>query len=215
MRPNRFVPTLLLVTLGLSAGAHAALIDRGGGLIYDDGRNITWISPNEVSVYATAPVAPGWAAANDWANQVVYAGFDDWRLPATVYPDATCEVTANAIGANCRGSELGHLYYEVFGGTALQPLPASANLTLLPVNSLAPYWSSTPSASAGFAYRFSMNTLQDGYGYQAERNTGFGTGSIVLVRSGDVAVVPIPALGWMVGVGFLGLVRVGRKKRAA
>jgi hypothetical protein len=214
MRSSRFIQALLLAILGLSSGAQAALVDRGGGLIYDNSRDITWISPNQTSVYANAPISPGWAAANDWANQVVYAGFDDWRLPSTVYPDATCEVAANAIGANCTGSELGHLFYEVFGGTALQPLPASANLTLLPVNSLAPYWSSTPSATAGFAYRFSMNTLQDGYGYQAERNTGFGTGAIVLVRSGDVAVVPIPALGWMVGVGVLGLMHVGRKKRA-
>jgi hypothetical protein len=213
MQPLRFLQALLLAVPGLMTGAHAALVDRGSGLIYDDARNITWLSPNELSAYSTAPISPGWAAANDWANGVVYAGFDDWRLPATVYPDATCEVAASAIGANCTGSELGHLFYEVFGGTALQPLPASANLALLPVNSLAPYWSSTPSATAGFAYRFSMNTLQDGYGYQAERNTGFGTGAIVLVRAGDVAVVPIPAVGWMVGVGLLGLMGVGRKKK--
>jgi hypothetical protein len=212
MRPSRVLPILLLATLGLAATAQAALIDRGGGLIYDSDRDITWISPNTFAVYGSAPFSPGWAAAVAFAEGVSYAGFDDWRLPTSVYPDATCEVAFNATGANCTGSELGHLYYEVFGGTALQPLPASANLTLLPVNSLAPYWSSTPSATAGFAYRFSMNTLQDGYGYQAERNTGFGTGAIVLVRSGDVTTVPVPALGWMVGAGVLALFRASRRR---
>ena len=208
----RAVFLAVLATTGSVGIADAALIDRGGGLIYDTARDLTWISPTTSAVYGSAPVSPGWAAAVAFAEGVSYAGFDDWRLPATVYPDATCEVPSSAIGANCTGSELGHLFYEVFGGTALQVLPSSANLTLLPVNSLAPYWSSTPTSIAGFAYRFSMNTLQEGYGYQAQQNTGFGSGAIVLVRNGDVAAVPIPAVGWLVGAGFFGVLRVARRK---
>ena len=212
MQNLRAILLTFFAATGLAGAANAALIDRGGGLIYDTARDLTWISPNTVAGYGSAPFSPGWAAAVTFAEGVSYAGFDDWRLPSTVYPDATCEVASNAIGANCKGSELGHLFYEVFGGTALQALPSSANLTLLPVNSLAPYWSSTPSATSGYAYRFSMNTLQEGYGYQAEQNTGFGTGAIVLVRSGDVTAVPIPAVGWLVGAGFLGVLRAARRK---
>lgn len=54
----------------------------------------------------------------DILNSQRYLGFDDWRLPKTPQPDASCEqqITDVApfpnqgLGYNCRGSELGHLF---------------------------------------------------------------------------------------------------------
>jgi len=82
--------------LALSGAAQSALINRGGGMIYDTTANITWLADMNYAVtsgYAASGVAPGsmgeiytdgrmgWAAAKSWADNLVYGGFSDWRLP--------------------------------------------------------------------------------------------------------------------------------------
>ncbi len=92
--------------------AQAALFDRGNGLIYDDDRDITWVQ--DANYAATSGYAPGGAmgfyAAIAWADQLVFAGYDDWRLPTTLVPDPTCEIDLS-VGNGCMGSEMGHLFY--------------------------------------------------------------------------------------------------------
>ncbi|MDH4028435.1 MAG: DUF1566 domain-containing protein [Nitrospirota bacterium] len=77
--------------------ANAELLDRGGGLIYDDALDITWLQNANY---------PGntmtWLEADDWAASLVFQGFDDWRLPAT---DISCS------DYKCTGNEMGHLFY--------------------------------------------------------------------------------------------------------
>ena len=41
--PRWAVTALIVVALGASSVANAALVDRGGGLIYDTDLNITWL----------------------------------------------------------------------------------------------------------------------------------------------------------------------------
>ena len=67
--------TLIVLSSFLRGGeAHATLIDRGNGLIFDDVNNISWIKDADVS------------GVNNWSNQVAWAaafslaGFDDFRL---------------------------------------------------------------------------------------------------------------------------------------
>ncbi|MBI5742166.1 MAG: DUF1566 domain-containing protein [Nitrospirae bacterium] len=86
--------TVLLLTI---ASANAGLIDRGNGLIYDDDLNITWLQDANYSGQTYT-----WDEANTWAEDLVFQGFDDWRLP---FSDA-CS------GNNCAGSEMGHLFYS-------------------------------------------------------------------------------------------------------
>ncbi len=74
---------LLFVSIGSS---HGALVDRGGGLIYDDVLDVTWLQDAnyaQTSGYDTDGNMT-WDAATAWAAGLVYGGYDDWRLPTTV-----------------------------------------------------------------------------------------------------------------------------------
>src|SRR3989344_1546518 len=130
--------------LGLvSAAADAALVDRGGGLIFDDDLNITWQANANlaatntfgVSGISTSGVNAGivdWPTAQSWIaamNTANYLGYSDWRLPTTLQPDATCaaQVNGNSYGKNCTGSEMGHLFYAELGGVAWQPIASTHN----------------------------------------------------------------------------------------
>jgi hypothetical protein len=76
-------PLLTKIGLGLSGVSQATLIDRGGGLIYDDVLDITWLQDAnyaKTSGYDTDG-RMSWPAANIWADQLVYGGYNDWRLP--------------------------------------------------------------------------------------------------------------------------------------
>jgi hypothetical protein len=72
----------------LSTLSHASLIDRGGGLIYDDVLDITWLQDTNYAL--TSGANDGmmhWQEANDWAAGLSYydtvrdVTYDDWRLP--------------------------------------------------------------------------------------------------------------------------------------
>ncbi len=95
----------ILILLAVSNAAQAALIDRGRGMIYDDYLDITWLQDvnyaktsgytaiNEVdAAYGGDPViirkwgGMSFTAANQWAENLIYEGYDDWRLP-TYRPD--------------------------------------------------------------------------------------------------------------------------------
>jgi len=86
-RLSHVYQSALAVGLAFSIPAHSALHDRGGGLIYDDVLNVTWLQD---AAYTFGP--PGtsflvWQDALSWADNLTY--FDpvrnqtlsDWRLP--------------------------------------------------------------------------------------------------------------------------------------
>jgi len=73
----------------LSTLSHAALFDRGGGLIYDDVLDITWLQDTNYAL-TNGDDNDGmmdWYEANDWAAGLSYydavrdVTYDDWRLP--------------------------------------------------------------------------------------------------------------------------------------
>lgn len=81
------ITRIAVLLCALAAGsAQAALHDRGGGLIYDDVLNVTWLQDTAYSRTSgynnDSPM--DWYQANAWANGLVYGGFDDWRLPRTL-----------------------------------------------------------------------------------------------------------------------------------
>jgi hypothetical protein len=109
---------MVLVRLLASSGvARATLWDRGGGLIYDDDLNITWLQDanyattseyNNFSYLVYGLRMMTWYQANTWAEELSYYDsvrnftWDDWRLPTT---PSTGWVYSNQ-------GEMGHLYYD-------------------------------------------------------------------------------------------------------
>ena len=86
--------SLLMLLMYYSFSANATLINLGGGLIYDDYLDLTWLS--DANYAKTSGYdddgAMSWQASMDWADSLTYAGFDGWRLPIAVNQDgsATC-----------------------------------------------------------------------------------------------------------------------------
>jgi hypothetical protein len=70
--------------------AQAALIDRGGGFIYDDVLDITWTQNANINGEDNWANHVAWAAGYSQTH-TVYGTFDDWRLPTTLQPDPSCE----------------------------------------------------------------------------------------------------------------------------
>ena len=111
--------------VALTGAAQAALINRGGGMIYDSTRNITWLADlnyahtsghNGAGVDANGRM--NWYAAMDWAANPEYGGYSDWRLPTTMLNDPTCsggEYNYSSEGIGCLGSEMGGLFNTELG----------------------------------------------------------------------------------------------------
>ena len=82
--------TMALATAGalVSGAAQAALHDRGGGLVYDDVLNVTWLGDAnyaKTSGYDSDGLMT-WDQAMTWADTLVYhdsvrnVDYSDWRL---------------------------------------------------------------------------------------------------------------------------------------
>jgi len=127
--PILFVAGLLFC--GLPGMARAALVDRGGGLIYDNVLNITWLQNANLAAtenfgltHISAEGYMPWIRANNWIaamNTANYLGYHDWRLPDSHNQNGSGPVS----GANVTGSEMGHMYYNNLGGDAYGPRPSS------------------------------------------------------------------------------------------
>ena len=70
-----------LMALAASESTKAGLIDRGNGLIYDTVLDVTWVQDIGLSSTMGGPHVFNWYRAKAWVDQLVYAGYDDWRLP--------------------------------------------------------------------------------------------------------------------------------------
>lgn len=97
--------SVLFLTIIIAPPSGAELLDRGNGLIYDDILNVTWM---QNANYSEGTLT--WDDAMNWAGNMVFGGYNDWRLPET---DTTCS------GSGCKDSEMGHLYsyYDVTSDT--------------------------------------------------------------------------------------------------
>ena len=91
--------------LCVSLNSFGALYDRGNGLIYDDVLDITWLQDAnyaQTSGY-DSDGRMTWDESKIWTNNLVYEGFENWRLPSVGDSPNT--------GYNQTSSELGHMFY--------------------------------------------------------------------------------------------------------
>ena len=199
--------------VALTGAAQAALVNRGGGMIYDTTRNITWLANMNMNGLMT------WGDATIWADNLVYGGFSDWRLPTVNPADASCTGGFGVgIGYNCTGGELSGLFVTDLGNKANESVlnPAGdtaeqiANLALFSNVQSFSYWSGTGYApNPSGAWRFSTV-----FGLQGFAGKGVALYAVA-VRPGDVAAaVPEPQTLALALVA-LGATVVARRRRPA
>ena len=201
--------SILLGALALGLGcAQAALHDRGGGLIYDDALNVTWLQNANFgagSAYddgsSTTDGLMSWTQAMAWAASLSYGGFDDWRLPVAT-PVRPLDPRFATDGSEDYGynitrpsSEMAYLYYVTLGGIgALSPggvfQLGYESFSRGPFYKLAEsagyYWTETQHVLPFAAYSFNFS------GGNADANNKISEMYAFAVRDGDIAAVPEP-----------------------
>jgi hypothetical protein len=198
----------MALILSFSTGSWAALIDRGGGMIYDTALNVTWLQDANYAKTsgASATGLMTWADAKTWAANLSYGGYTDWRLPTTPDAGGPFVFGTNGVqpynynyGYNMTTSEMGYMYYVNLGNLGLyatngaSPQPGYGLAHTGPFQNLqaAPYWSDTQSinqTTAAWYFDFAYGTLAPG-DITGTLNNQFNAWA---VRTGDVAPVPIP-----------------------
>lgn len=200
--------TVLALTAVVSGAAHAALHDRGGGLIYDDDLNVTWLSDSGYAMTSgyDSDGRMTWEEASRWAADLVYGGYDDWRLPSLVYERG-----------GYISSELQYLYRSLLG-----PAIQQGGLNTLATNHNSSYdlfdvhptwfWINNPTTQ-GWEPRYPAINMFDGFQSDADRGDQL---MVWAVRDGDVAAVPEPGVWAMLlaGVAMVGVTVTRSKMRS-
>ena len=207
-----------IISLACSLPAEAALYDRGGGLIYDDVQDITWLQNANSGAGSAYDDNDRGGTIDDgqmsfgnallWADTLTYydvvrnVTWDDWRLPVAVQPDASCSSPSYSLGFGCTGSEMGHLYNVDGVSTATPRL-------FLNIQSDLYYWSGTWINLPPGAH---VSVFNFGTGHQSGEDEPYGIYAWA-VRDGDVGEVPVPGALWLFGSGLIGLLLRVRKRQ--
>ena len=212
----------------VSSSSHAALYDRGNGLIYDDVLDITWMQDANYAQTSGYDLdgRMTWFDANTWADQLEYGGYDDWRLPSAnlMNPTSPCNAADGScdLGYNNTTGELGHMFYNNLGNLGYRDTNGNSQSGYGVTNS------SFTDGNSGASV--SIVNLQNGaywYGdeYAPDTNaawvfetevgsqSAFEASSLYswAVRDGDISTVPVPAGAWLFGSALAGLL-VARSK---
>lgn len=225
----RLLNTFRLTALSMSlvSPVHAALIDRGNGLIYDTDLDITWLQDANYAKTSgyDSDGQMTWQEALGWADQLEYGGYSDWRLPKieSQYGDLTFAYDGTgALGYNItsQDNELAYMFYVNLGG--IGTYDEAGNFThnagftgpipILNLHDSAQWYFSgnrveTPEY-AGYTWVFNMLV---GYNNWTSVNSEW---YVWAVRDGNVLATPIPASLWLFGSGLIGLIVSARKKKA-
>jgi hypothetical protein len=212
---------LIAIWINLSSTAHATLVSRGDGMVFDTVLAITWLQDTNYaksSGYTTIHADPntnisksgrmGWESANVWANTLVYGGYSDWRLP-------TFSNTTTCSGVGCTDSELGYMFYTNFAAKPNSDFSTGDNVGNLDNLSL---FNNFENYAYWFMDEYDPNTQFRAwaFGLNSGIQTDYNKGSAFYgwaVRSGDVKVssVPVPAAIWLFTCGLISLSSLRRK----
>lgn len=219
---NPLIASALLAASLITGTAHAALEGRDlNGSIdsfeayYDTDLDITWLARANVNGRQTWAEANTWAANLRFTDVINHITYDNWRLPTTLQPDASCgnQSLWASSGPRCTGSEMGHLFYSELGGTVGQSILTTHNSNyylFTNFQSGGVYRSATeyaPDTNRAWTFDFSL-------GYQ----NAYGKSSVfyaLAVSPGDVGIAAVPEpetyAMMLAGLGMLGFMARRRK----
>ncbi len=201
--------------------AQAALVDRGGGMLYDTVLNVTWLQDANYAKTSNydADGRMTWTQANTWANNLNYGGYSSgWRLARNTPVDGTqsgWNYTYSTNGSTDRGynitstfSELSYMYYVNLGlkgyysaGGAYQPdfgvfgngtYGGQKDVGLVRNLQSDVYWSGTAYAPSPAVNAWDVFYTGNGLQVSFSQSIGFFAWA---VRPGDVTVAAVPVPG--------------------
>ena len=211
---KKSIVLITIVSIFIFSGiTSATLWDRGNGLIYDDVLDITWLQDANYAKTSgyDADGTMTWNASIDWADQLSYGGYDDWRLPDShSYLDGSL-----ATSGFVNDSEMGYMFHVNLKGISGNSNFTDGNEDNISFFNLVSYmyWSETTYSitwgnheERGMALSFS-NGSQSFY----PKETSLYAWA---VRDGDVSSsVPVPASMLLLASGLAGLAGFRQKLR--
>ena len=202
---------------------YSSNIYRGTDAYYDAVLDITWLRNADVNGRQT------WAVANEWANNLTYGGYDDWRLPtigdtgnlgcsSVLGNFSDCGYNVRTVIDGVTYSEMAHLLSVTLGNKGKctpgysscipQPNWGMTNVGGFQGMSSGNYWSGTEAASSSTKAWY-FDTSEGYQGEAAKTNSLYA----MAVRSGNVMIpgfvptetVPEPKTLILILVALIGL----------
>jgi len=232
---NRIALTSAFFLSVAATNTHAALYDRGNGMIYDSSLNITWLQDANYAKTTgyDSDGAMTWDQDTAWAANLNYDGLTGWRLASARLNGTTTFSTDGStdLSFNDTRSEIGHLFLELgnkpeytTSGTFLPPgffgltntvfVDADTNQSVSFLNvQNGMYWEAEENALIPYAAAWSFDTSN---GLQNPGESKAGNLFAWAVHDGDIAnvsSVPVPAAVWLFGSGLLGLATTARRRK--